>query len=395
MIAFTAINLAGAKFLSESNALVVIWKTVVPFLAALVVMSLRFNGGNFHGGTGFMPFGAHGVFAALTGGVVFGLQGFEQCVQLAGEAKDPKKDIARAVLAAMAVGAVLYALLQFVLVGAVDPANLKNGWLAPLGTNIGQYGAWYTLALAVGASWLAKMLLADAIISPAGTGIVYIGTTARLSYALGEEREMPTALTKTNKAGVPVVGILVAAVVGCIAFGPFKGWKELVEVVTAATAIMYAFGPLSLAALHRLDPDRPRTYRAPAPKILLPAAFCSANLIIYWGGFATTWKLVVAMIVGLVLFLVGAAREGTTAQIKLRNALWMAPWLGGHVVLGYVGRYGGENVLGEWYDIAAVLAFSLAIFYLALRMTLTPEACAAAIAKDSYQLEFQPEARAA
>jgi amino acid transporter len=290
----------------------------------------------------------------------------------------------------MAIGAVLYALLQFVLIGAIDPANIKNGWLKPLGTSVSAYGAWYTLALAVGAGWLAKVLLIDAVISPAGTGIVYVGTTARLSYALGEEREMPSALKKTNAQGVPIVGILVAAVIGCVAFGPFKSWKELVEVVTAATAIMYAFAPLSLAALHRLDPNRPRTYRAPAPKILLPAAFCSANLIIYWGGFATTWKLAVAMVVGFVLFLVGAARAGTLGDMKLKSAVWMFPWLGGHVALGALGRYGGGyNVLGEWIDIAAVIAFSLAIFYTALRMTLTAHQTAAAIAKDSYQLDFE------
>ena len=53
-------------------------------------------------GGGFMPFGFHGVFAALTGGVVFGLQGFEQAVHLAGEARDPKRDLSRAILAAMA-----------------------------------------------------------------------------------------------------------------------------------------------------------------------------------------------------------------------------------------------------------------------------------------------------
>jgi amino acid transporter len=390
MIAFTAINLAGAKFLSESNVLIVVWKTIVPFLAAFVVMGMRFDGNNFHAGGGFMPKGFHGVFAALTGGVVFALQGFEQCAQLAGEARDPRKDLARAIVWAMAIGAVLYALLQFVMIGAIDPANIKNGWLKPLGTSVSAYGAWYTLALAVGAGWLAKMLLVDAVISPAGTGIVYVGTTARLSYALGEERELPRALTKTNKAGVPVVGILVAAVVGCVAFGPFKSWKALVEVVTAATAIMYAFGPLSLAALHKLDPNRPRTYRAPAPKILLPAAFCAANLIIYWGGFATTWKLAIAIVVGLAIFFIGAANAGTLGDMKARNGLWMLPWLGGHVVIGALGRYGGGyNVLPAWVDICAVIAFSLAIFYAALRITLTTQQCAAAIAKDSYQLDFE------
>src|SRR6185369_10670115 len=88
MIMFTAINLAGAKFLSESNIIVVVWKTLVPFLAAFVVAGLQFTPANFHAGGGFMPFGFHGVFAALTGGVVFALQGFEQAVHLAGEARN-------------------------------------------------------------------------------------------------------------------------------------------------------------------------------------------------------------------------------------------------------------------------------------------------------------------
>src|SRR6476660_1330655 len=35
MALFTAINLAGAKFLSESNTVVVIWKTLVPLLAVV------------------------------------------------------------------------------------------------------------------------------------------------------------------------------------------------------------------------------------------------------------------------------------------------------------------------------------------------------------------------
>src|SRR3954466_10658602 len=135
MIVFTAMNLAGAKFLSDSNIVVVIWKTAVPFLAVAVIASLQFNPANFHAGGGFLPFGFHGVFAALTGGVVFGLQGFEQAVQLAGEARNPKRDLARAVLIAMAIGAVLYALLQFVLIGAVLPSDVASGWAKPLGSD--------------------------------------------------------------------------------------------------------------------------------------------------------------------------------------------------------------------------------------------------------------------
>src|SRR5216684_772745 len=145
MILFTAVNLAGVKFLSESNTIVVLWKTAVPVLAIGVIGALQFTPANFHAGGGFMPFGFHGVFAALTGGVVFGLQGFEQAVQLAGEARNPKKDLSRAILTAMAIGALLYTLLQIVMIGGLNPANIEHGWAAPLGKSLSDYGAWYTL----------------------------------------------------------------------------------------------------------------------------------------------------------------------------------------------------------------------------------------------------------
>src|SRR5207302_10601237 len=143
-------------------------KTSRPVLASAVVPWLQFKPATFQAGGGFMPFGFHGVFAALTGGVLFALQGFEQAVQLAGEARNPKRDLSRAILTAMAIGAVLYALLQVVMIGGLDPRNIVKGWDKPLGTDPSDYGAWYTLALLVGAGWLAKVLIIDAVISPAG-----------------------------------------------------------------------------------------------------------------------------------------------------------------------------------------------------------------------------------
>ena len=388
MVLFTTMNLAGAKFLSESNVIVVLWKTAVPILAIVVVASLQFHPTNFHAGGGFMPFGFHGVFSALTGGVVFALQGFEQAVQLAGEARNPKKDVSRAVLTAMAIGAILYSLLQIVMIGGLEPGNIANGWTKPLGTDPSDYGAWYTLALAVGAGWLAKVFIIDAVISPAGTGVVYVAASARLSYALGKEREMPSALSTINPKGVPVVSILVAASVGSLAFGPFKSWSALVSVITAATAIMYAFAPVSLAALRKVDASRPRSYRVPLPGLLLPAAFCSANLIIYWGGFETTWKLACAIGVGLVWFALGAWRKNTGAQHTIRNAFWIGPWLGGQVLIGWLGRYGNgsRSLLPDWLDIVVVIGFSLAIFYWAVSLTLIREETAAAVGKDAQQI---------
>ena len=201
---------------------------------------------------------------------------------------------------------------------------------------------------------------------------------------------MPSALATTNRKGVPVVSLIVGAVIGSLAFGPFKSWSALVSVVTGATAIMYAFAPVSLAALHKVDGGRPRSYRVPMPPLLIPAAFCSANLIIYWGGFETTWKLACAMAVGLILFAVGAWWRGTGAQHTIRNAFWIAPWFAGQVLIGWLGRYGNgsRNLLPNWLDIAVVIVFSLAIFYWAVSLTLTKEGTAEAVAKDAHQIDY-------
>ena len=139
----------------------------------------------------------------------------------------------------------------------------------------GNFGPYHDLAIAAGAGWLAALLVIDAIISPAGTGLVYVGTSSRLSYALGEEDELPTALTRVNRRSVPWVSILLAFVIGLIMLLPFPSWQSLVAIVTSATAIMYAFAPVSLAALRRNDPDRERPYRMPYPEVLLPAGSCS------------------------------------------------------------------------------------------------------------------------
>jgi hypothetical protein len=124
------------------------------------------------------------------------------------------------------------------------------------------------------------------------------------------------------------------------------------------------------------------------PRVVLPAAFCSANLIIYWGGFDTTRKLVCAIGLGLLLFAVGAWYKQTGAQQLIRNAVWIAPWLGGHVLIGLMGRYGNSarNVLPNWVDICVVILFALGIFYWAVSVTLSRDQTAAAVAKDSQQL---------
>lgn len=392
MLLFTVVNLLGAKLLSDSNTVMVIWKAAVPVLAVIVIMSLSFHASNFSAGGGFAPFGAHGVFAALPAGVVFALQGFEQAVQMGGEARDPRKDISRAIISAMFIGAAVYILLEIAFIGGLSPSNLTHGWANPIGK--GDFGPYYTLAVAVGAGWLGTILLVDSVISPGGTGLIYIGTSARLSYALGEDDVLTDKLTETNKRGVPMYSILLAFVIGEITFLPFPSWNSLVGLVTGATAIMYAFAPVSLAALQLRDPDRSRPYRVPFPNVMNPVAFCAANLIIYWGGFEASWKLLTAIFVGRVLFEVALRRANDVKRTDLdwRAASWIWPWLIGITIIGLIGRYGGgDNTLPNWVDLAVVIAYSLAIFYYAVSLAMEPEKVKAAVEFEKRQIELEKE----
>ncbi|WP_285579952.1 APC family permease [Actinoallomurus iriomotensis] len=390
MLIFIVINIVGVKFLSESNSIAVVWKTAIPLLTIVVLMLLTFHAGNFTAGGGFAPFGAHGVFAALPAGVVFALQGFEQAIQLAGEARNPQRDVSRAVITATVIGTVIYILLEIAFICALDPGNLAHGWANPIGK--GDFGPYATLATGAGVAWLAWMLYADAVISPAGTGLVYIATSSRLSYALGREKTLPRQVAQVSKKGVPLISIIIAFIVGELCFLPFPSWSKLVALVTEATAIMYAFAPIAITALRLRDPERPRPYRLPALHVLAPLSFVGANLIIYWSTFQAEWKLGVASLLGLIIFAVNRAMlpAGERVRLNLRSSLWIWPWFGVMVVIGALGRYGGNNTIPEWADIAIVAVWALVVYYVAVSLAVSSTEVNAAVEAEEAELRSAP-----
>lgn len=402
LLVFLLINIVGVKFLSESNSITMIWKTAIPILTVVVLVSLTFHPGNFSAGGGFMAKGMSGVFSALPVGVVFALQGFEQAIQIGGEARNPQKDLPRAILTAVAIGTLIYIALEVAFIGGLDPAAVAHGWDNPIAK--GDYGPYATLATVAGAGWLAWLLYTDAVVSPAGTGLVYLGTSARLTYALGKDKQLPKGLAKLNVRGVPVWSLLLAFVFGEILFLPFPSWQSMVGAVTSATAFMYAFAPISLAVLRKRDGGRERPYRLPAPQVLAPIGFIAANLIVYWGGFDVTVVIVGAIVIGFVIFLLTRAFSSSEGKgpIEWKAAGWLVPWIAGTLVLGYLGDYGGDTFKAlspiklipqgafQW-DSIAVAVFSLVIFYVAVNMGMTTEKVNAAVDQDKAELAVAPE----
>ncbi len=395
MLLFTVINVLGVRWLAESNRIAVLWKVAVPVLTVIVLIVVSFKASNFTAGGGFAPYGAHGVLAALPLGVVFALQGFEQAAQMAGEARDPQRNVPRAVIGAVVVGTVLYLALEVAFIGALNPSNLAQGWANPVGKS--DFGPYATLATGLGLGWLAVILYVDAFVSPAGTGLIYVGTSARLSYALGHAGYVPKGVSQISSRGVPYTSIILAFVVGLICFLPFPSWHSLVSLVTSATVIMYAFAPITLLALRKADADRARPYRVPAASVLAPLAFIAANEIIYWTSWSTVEKLMLAIAGGYVIFGISYAlgRPFERPPLDPRSLVWILPWFTGLTVISYFGQYGGTKLIPEWIDLGVVAAFSLLICYVAVRLSLPSHRVTEAVAADEHEVALQPELKTA
>jgi amino acid transporter len=376
MAILSTINFLSVRKLATTNSTVTWWKVGVPLLTIFVLAIVSFHGSNFSANEGFNAFGAKGILGAVsTSGIIFALLGFEQADQLAGESTNPKRDIPRAVIGSILIGASIYIALQVVFLAALPASHLHGGWAHAAYTTL--TGPFAQVATLAGVGWLAAILYLDAIVSPGGTGLIYITGSSRVSYGLSRNGYAPVALEQTTRSGVPWLGLIAAFVIGCICFLPFPSWRSLVGLITSASVLMYAGAPLALGVFRRRLPDEERPYRLPAASVFAPLAFIVANFLILWSGWTTDWKLGVAILIGYVLLVANRVLNlnPRTPELNLRAAQWLPVYLIGMGLIVYLSDFGPltNPVFPLWWDMVAVAIFSLIIFFWARAVALPAE----------------------
>jgi amino acid transporter len=397
MLLFVIINLFGIRWFARINSGITTWKVAVPVVTVLILLIGHFHGSNFgKAGGGFFVHGAavKSILLTLPAGIIFSLLGFEQAVQIGGESKNPGRDLPRAVILSILIGAALYILIQLAFIGALPTSLLvsQHGWTSLGSTNTNHAvaalnaGPFFTLASIVGISWLATVLRIDAVVSPGGTGLMYETSSARLSFGLSKNGFVPTLFESVSRAKVPVFGVIIATLVGILFLLPFPSWSKLVGIVTSASVFMYAGAPVALGALRKQKPDLPRTYRLPAAGVLSPLAFVGAGWVILFSGWQTYTTLIVAMLLGYALIAVSysAKLNPRAPQIDWEAAPWIITWLVGMGIVSYLSDFGpggiiggigifkhwldqgGTDDIGLWGGIIASAGVSLIIYYWAI-----------------------------
>ncbi|MEU9990998.1 APC family permease [Streptomyces sp. NPDC048045] len=376
MAVITAVNFLSIRLLARTNSAATWWKVGVPLLTIFVFAVAQFHASNFTAADGFDPYGAKGILSAVsTSGIIFALLGFEQADQLAGESADPKRDIPRAVIGSIVLGIVIYILLQVTFLAALPASQIGSHWATSAFNALS--GPFAQVATLIGLGWLATVLYLDAVISPAGTGLIYITGSSRVSYGLSRNGYVPSVFEVTDRRGVPWAGLVTAFVIGCVCFLPFPSWRSLVGLITSASVLMYAGAPLSLGVFRNRLPQAHRPYRLPGGSWMSPLAFVVANLLILWSGWTTDWKLGVAILIGYVVLVANRVfrMNPITPQLDLRAAQWLPAYLVGMGLIVYLSDFGplAHPWFPLWWDIGVTAAFSLAIYYWALAVALPTE----------------------
>lgn len=234
-------------------------------------------------------------FAAAMLVYLFAYTGFERGAVLAGEARDPKRDVPAALGLSMCIATLAYAAVLLVCVGTLDDPAATDRPLADAGRLL--YGSIGAVAVSAGA-----------IVVILGTLFVIGIGMPRMLLALAEARQLPAGLAAVHpRWRTPHVAILLS---GGLAYVCAMA-SDLLTALTISTGARLVGYILSCIALWRMR----RRADAPPAQFNLPAAGTIALLtaalftwVLLVGAAAELPALAVATAVGLLLLLLARRR---------------------------------------------------------------------------------------
>ncbi len=367
MLFVVFLNSYGIKLLVECNKYASIIKFILPSIAIVSLLGHHPTYSNLHLTLTDTASWEDIATALSTGGIVFAFTGFQNGLMLAGEVKNPQRSIPIAILGAVLIGFLIYFMLQLSFLVAIPETYLVHGWSSL--SYPGDSGPLVGLTLLLGLGWVALLLMIDSAFSPFGTTLVYTAATSRILYGMAVNHHLPEIFLKVNKHKIPYVALYANLLVGLLSFMPFPGWQKLVAFLSSASILSYGVGPICLLAMRKLQPETKRPFCLPWAVFFSHVAFYFCNLMLYWCGFPILWKLDLALILGLIIYLVYHRKLISGSCLPL---VWFIAYMGLLFVFSLLGSFGGLGILVFPYDMICLLPFSIIILLLSQAL-LRPE----------------------
>lgn len=371
LLALYVINKRGITSFAFMNNIVTFFKFLVPTVVIIWLLA-HCQKGNFTS-HGFAPHGAQGVEAAISaGGVIFAYLGLTPILSVASEVRHPQRAIPIALMASVLMATIVYVLLQTAFIGALPATMLTGGWDG-LSTRLSL--PFHDIAIGLGLSLLATLVVIDAVISPSGTGNIYMSATPRVIYAWARSGTFFPAFGRLNeRTGVPDNALRLSFGLALFWTLPFPSWQALIGVVSSALMLSYALAPVSAAALRVTQPRLDRPFKLRGFDLVSPLSFIIASLIVIWTGW-NTLKWMLPLI--LVLLMIFALRRKMTDthedwMQQARAGAWMPVYFIGLLLLSWLGPFGGTARLPHAAEDGTVALLALAIHSWAARCGIVP-----------------------
>jgi APA family basic amino acid/polyamine antiporter len=192
-------------------------------------------------------------FGVLSGAalVFFSYLGFENIANLAEEAKQPERDLPRAILLSLGIAVTLYVLVALAAVALMPTDQLVESQ-APLAD-----------AAREGSSKVAGALGGIALFATANTALVSMLVASRVVFGMAREGEMPKKLAALlPKRKTPWVATLVVAGVSA-ALVPFGEVGVVASLSSFASLLAFASVNVALIVLRYREPEVNRPFRVP------------------------------------------------------------------------------------------------------------------------------------
>ncbi len=238
----------------------------------------------------------YGWYGLLAGAsiVFFAFIGFDVVATTAEETKDPQRDVAKGILASLAIVTVLYVAVSVVLSGMVSYTELKTG---PDGKQANLASAF----AANGVDWAATVISIGALAGLTTVVMVLMLGQSRVLFAMARDGLLPRSLAKTGPHGTPVrITVLVAILIAVSAsVFPISKLEEMVNVGTLFAFVLVSGGVI---VLRRSRPDLERGFRVPWVPLLPIAAIAACGWLML-NLTALTWiRFLIWMVAGVVVY---------------------------------------------------------------------------------------------
>lgn len=284
----TVLLVRGARESAMANTIMVLVKIAILIFFAIVAFT-AFDAGNF---APLLPMGAAGVTGAASM-VFFSYIGFDAASTAGEEAKNPQKDLPRAIMIAMVLVTTIYVLVAVAAIGA-----RQWEWFADSEAALVQIVSEIT-----GQRWTVLVFALASVIAIISVVLMTMYGQTRILLSMGRDGLIPRFFAKVSPTTrTPVTGTLVTGLVVAIA-ASLLPLGQLAEATSIGTLFAFALVGVSVMYLRKTQPDTPRTFRVPLYPVT-PILGIAACLFLMFNLAGITWIVFgLWMIVGVSIYL--------------------------------------------------------------------------------------------